>query len=745
MSTTPLAIGLTSGAAHAAPVAVTIVGSNDFHGRLIRDNFGIPGAAYYASAVDSIRADNPNTVFAAAGDLIGATTFESFINQDKPTIDVLNAMGLDVSAVGNHELDKGWDDLTQRVMQPESDANPKGGALWEYIAANLIGPAGEEELIEDSWVAEVAGARIGFVGAVTEDLPSLVSPAGIEGVQVTDVVDAVNTEADRLVAEESADMVVMLVHEGAPRTDCATMTDPSTTWGNIVSGVNTNVDAIISGHTHLAYNCSIAGRPVVSAGQYGAYLNRLDFTVDPEAGTATLSSQQLVDVYNGGFAPDAEVQAIVDQAVEDAKAPGSVPLGEIAAPFNRARQSNGTSENRGGESSLGNEVAEAQRWATGTDIAFMNPGGLRNDMKGNPVDPAAAEPVYDYPTDLTYRQAAEVQPFANTIVTMDMTGAQIETLLEQQWQPGKSRPFLKLGVSEGFSYTYESYDSNPDPGVTAMRGEIDRMWLDGQAVRYDRTYRVAANSFIAAGGDSFAAFTEATGKRDSGQVDLEAMVDYMAEFASGQPLAPDFGQRAVGVSWPEDAPSSYGSGDQVTFDLSSLAMTAPGDRQDQRLVVRFDGKRIGTTPVDNSVVDTFDEAGRATVDVVLPRYAGDPDEITLVGRATGTRLTIPFATEAQSRSMSEMGLARKPQRVVRGETRTLIRAIVLVDGEPAAGRVVMRGGGQSHLTRLDDRGRAVVRFQPFDNVGRKVVRVRYLGDDATRGTAQKIGFRVHRR
>jgi len=132
--------------AHAAdPVDVQVVGTNDFHGRLLPDR-DIPGAAKYAGAVDALRAQNPNTIFAAAGDLIGATTFESFINQDKPTIDALNAMDLDVSAVGNHELDQGYDDLVDRVMAPESEANPHGGAQWQYVAANIEEPAGADEI-----------------------------------------------------------------------------------------------------------------------------------------------------------------------------------------------------------------------------------------------------------------------------------------------------------------------------------------------------------------------------------------------------------------------------------------------------------------------------------------------------------------------------------------------------------------------------------------------------------------------
>ena len=748
LTAAPLAV-LTAAPAQAAPVTVTILGTNDFHGRLLPDR-DIPGAAEYAGAVEQLRSENPNTLFAAAGDLIGATTFESFIQDDKPTIDVLNEMQLDVSAVGNHELDKGYDDLVNRVMVPESEANPRGGAEWQYVAANIDEPAGAD-LIPPSYTQDVAGVTVGFVGAVTEDLPSLVSPDGIEGLTVTDIVDATNAEADRLVAEEGADLVVMLVHEGAPATDCTTMADPDTAFGAIVNGVDDDVDAIISGHTHLAYNCTLpkptAGtRPVVSAGQYGANLNKLDFVVDDVTGEVSGITQSLINLNTAVYEPDAEVAAIVETARIEGDELGAVELGEIGGAFKRAERPAPTTENpdavaenRGGESTLGNEVAEVQRWATDTQIAFMNPGGLRADMVGNPVDPDAEEPVFDYPTELTYKQAAVVQPFANTLITMDMTGAQLKTLLEQQWQPGQSRPFLKLGVSDGFEYTY-------DPA--AAQGErIDRIMLDGQEVAADQTYSVTANSFIASGGDNFAAFTQATNKRDSGQVDLEAMVDYMEEFASSSPLRPDFAQRAVGVDWPEDAPASYGTGDTVSVDLSSLAMTGPGDVQDQALRILFAGKRIGSTPVDNTVADNqaFDESGTASVEVVLPRYAGNPSQITFVGRRTGTRLTLPLETRIQSKSSATMTLGVRPDRVVRNRTRPRIIVRVRADGEPAAGRVLLRGAGQTVVTKLDDRGRAVARFNPIRGLGKKTVRARYLGDDATREAGQRITFRVFRK
>ncbi len=651
LAVTPLA--LLAPPAHAAEVDITIVGTNDFHGRLLRDPSDpmrastIPGAAEYAGALNAIRADNPNTLFAAAGDLIGATTFESFINQDKPTIDVLNEMGLDVSAVGNHELDKGYDDLTGRVMAPfDATTNPKGGANWQYIVSNLDEPGGAD-LIPPTWTETVGGVDVGFVGAVTEALPSLVSPGGIAGVTVNDIVDSVNAAADDLA--DDVDVVVMLVHEGAPTTDCTAIenSSPDSAFGEIVHGINDNVDAIISGHTHLPYNCMIDDRPVVSAGQYGSFLNRLDFTVDDTSGEISSVDASIIDVNTETFTPDPEVQAIVQQAVADAEGPGSVELGSVAAPFGRAQwlKPDGgdadtdpdRTDNRGGESTLGNLVAEVQRWATRSEergaaqIAFMNPGGLRADMISAAQDGA-----------ITYREAANVQPFANTLVNMKLTGRQIRKVLEEQWQPaGASRPFLRLGTSQGFEYTY---DPKAEPGK-----RIKTMWLKGKQIQPTQSYSVTVNSFLATGGDNFLTLDKGKDKRDTGMVDLEAMVDYLDAKAGSDALAPRYDQHAVGLRLANG--NKVKPGGKLKLRLSSLAMTYIDDVRDRRIVVKLGKKTLGKGEVDNSLQlagsaaeeGGFDEAGQAVVVVKIPKTVKPGKKfLKVVGNRTGTDIKVPI-------------------------------------------------------------------------------------------------------
>lgn len=769
----PEIVGLDTTPPEPATRDIQLLATNDFHGRLTNNSNNEAGAAVLAGAVKSLRAANPDTVFAAAGDLIGASTFESFIANDKPTIDALNEAGLEVSAVGNHEFDQGYDDLVNRVMASyDAETNPQGGATWEYIGANVRLKATGDPAVPATWIKEFGSVEVGFVGAVTEDLPSLVNPDGISELEVTDIVESTNAEADALVAE-GVDVVVLLVHEGAPGTNCDTMDDnPSSAFGSIIAGVNTNVDAIVSGHTHLAYNCSfpvpawvaegraVTSRPVVSAGQYGSFLNKLVFTVDTATGDVSAKTQDLLNLEScsagtacGGtgqpawlpnYPVDAATKAIVDAAVAAAVAPGNVVLGKIGGIFARAKFANGTTENRGGESTLGNQVAEVQRWATpdfvgGAQIAFMNPGGLRGDMVGN---------VGEFPRDLTYRQAANVQPFANTLVNMDLTGAQIETVLEQQWQRSATgsvptRAFLRLGVSSGFEYTYTQFDDPAKPG--AKLGEVTSMWLNGEPIDPAATYSVTVNSFLAAGGDNFRELANGAAKQDTGVTDLQSMVSYMAEYAD-TPLPVDYAQRAVGVTFPAGAPSAYLPGEQVGFDLFSLSMTDPSDRRDTSVAVSLDGEDLGTFPVTTTIssspdgsANSNDDAGTASVAVTVPAgTAAGSHVLTVTGATTGTTVEIPVEVAEPAATT----LTAAPVTTTYGtdsavevgiDPVTATGTVKLLQGEEVLGEGTLAGGATSIAVGGTD-------FEP----GSYTLTLEYAGDAAHAPSTGTVQLTVER-
>ena len=616
----PITVGIST---EPVPVNIDIVSVNDFHGRLEAAT-PAAGAAVIGGMVNSYKAANPNTVFVGAGDFIGATTFTSFIQNDEPTIDALNEIGLETSAFGNHEFDQGREDVEERII-PHAD--------WDYLSANIYDRATGEPAYQEYDLKEFDGVTVGFIGAMTEELPSLVSPAGIETLEVRPVVPEVNRVAEQLsdgdAANGEADIIVLLVHEGAATTDISSATDDSA-FGTIVTGANADIDAIVSGHTHLAYNhdIPIAGtdrtRPVLSSGQYGEKFSHMNLSVDPKTGELLDISAEILPLF-GAYAPDPEVAAIVADAVAVAKVLGAVKVGEITADFNRAKQTATPSENRGGESTLGNFVADVHLWATksaGADLALMNPGGLRADLK------FAATGDADPAGNLTFAEAAAVQPFANTLQTIDLTGAQLVQVLEEQWQPaGSSRPFLKLAVSDNVRYTYD-----PD---AAAGSRITSVWVNDELVTDTATYTVAANSFLITGGDNFLSFKQGTNLVDTGKSDLQSMVDY---FTANPVASPDYGQRAVGATIT--APEELAAGDEVTLDLSSL-LFSNGEPVGSTVVVSAGDTELGTAAIDPAIVDTTDEVGRATVTFTVPDGTpSGPLELTITVPGTPTTATV---------------------------------------------------------------------------------------------------------
>lgn len=622
--------GLGIPAAYAAdPVDIDIVSINDFHGRLEAIS-PAAGAAMLGGMVNSYRAANPNTAFVAAGDLIGASTFTSYIQQDQPTLDALNEIGLDVSALGNHEFDQGRDDLDGRVI-PNSD--------FAWVAANIYDATTGLPAYQQYEIIEFGAVSVAFIGGVTEQLPSLVSPDGIATLSVRPIVPEVNLLADALSdgdpANGEADVVVLMVHEGAATTALSSMTDGSA-FGQIVNGANANIDAIISAHTHLRYdyNIPIAGtdrvRPVYSSGQYGEAFANLSIQVDPDTGEI-LGIDATVSPLTG-FTPDPEVAAIVADAVAVARVAGSVKVGDITTDLNRGIQTS-ASENRGAESTLGNFVADVQLWATGAqgaEVAFMNPGGLRADLKYalNALTPGDGVGL------VTYSEAAGVQPFANTLVTMDLTTEQIKQVLEQQWQPaGAARPFLKLGVSSSLIYTYDP----TGPAGNRIRSIV----VSGVPAEPGQVFTVVANSFLSAGGDNFSAFLGGTNKADSGKIDLQSMVDY---FVANPVVSPDGVQRSVGVTLSAPDADGYSAGDSLTLTLSSLLFSRDGIRSGTA-VVSADGVELGSAPIDPTIIDTTDEVGRASVTITIPAgtRAGTLPLVVTVPES-GTTVTVPIAT-----------------------------------------------------------------------------------------------------
>lgn len=612
----------------AKPITIDIAAINDLHGRVVRDGQA-GGTAVLGCALTKMRTANPNSVFVAAGDLIGGSVFESAVAADVPTIKAMNLLDLEVSAVGNHEFDRGVDDFDKRVIPASS---------WDYISANLF--LGGKPAYPQYSISEIAGVRVAFIGATTEELSSLTSSGDIQAADMTDSVNkVVGALSDGDAANGEADVYIVLVHDGAGTEDLSSAA--GTPYGKLIKNIDPKVSAILSGHTHKLYAEQVNGVWVMQSAQYGEQLGRLTLSYDPATKTAAVLKAWNEDLVDASKQPtctdlDPKLTQFEADVVADAKVLGKKPVGSVAGDFLRAVGG----EDRGHESTLGNFVADVHLWAAksaGAQVALMNPGGLRADLLVASADDEGDGVV-------TFREASSVQPFANTLMLRSLTGAQLKKVLEQQWQPqGSSRPMLKLGISKNLRYTF---DPNADPG-----NRVTTIELDGKPLRPDDTIRVVANSFLMErGGDNFLALTEGTGLIDTGWVDLDATVAYFkrnSPAGAAEPVKPDMVQRSFGVTFHTPADRVSVPGEEVSLDLYGLSFTN-GEPKPTKVTASIGGLVLGTFAVDTTLDPLWDKTGKAMVRISLPADLAskvvpgeDASQLVLSDDINGKLLSLP--------------------------------------------------------------------------------------------------------
>lgn len=607
---------------------LNLMGINDFHGRIDANT------VKFAGTVEELRAQygEENSLFLSAGDNIGASLFASSVAQDQPTIDLLNALDLRASAVGNHEFDGGFADLSGRV----ADA-----AEFPYLGANVYQKGTTTPALQEYEIIDMDGTDVAVIGAVTEETPSLVSPGGIADLEFGDPVEAVNRVAAQIEEQGLADVIVAEYHEGAGdgAVEGSTLEQEVAAGGafaDIVTGTSPLVDAIYTGHTHKQYvwDAPVPGvegetRPVVQTGSYGEYIGQITLTVDNATGDVESYTAQNVKrtatdpaALVATYPRVAAVKAIVDAALAEADVIGSRAVGSVTADITTAF-ANGGRDDRTNESTLGNLVADSMRASLsaaergGAQIGVVNPGGLRSEL------------YYGDDGVITYAEANAVLPFVNNLWTITLTGEQFTTMLEQQWQPeGSSRSFLALGLSDNVSYTY-----NPD---RAAGSRITSVTIDGAPLDPAAEYRIGTVSFLAQGGDNFTVFQQGTDVRDSGLVDRDAWISYIEQ---NSPLSPSFDRRGVVVT---DAPTTVTAGDSVSFGVAKLDLTSLGSPVNTSLSTSFidgDGNvtQLGTTPV---------AGGAAQITVTVPEAVAGAGRIVVVAKESGTTVTLPVTVEA---------------------------------------------------------------------------------------------------
>ncbi|GGA71909.1 hypothetical protein GCM10011490_23320 [Pseudoclavibacter endophyticus] len=612
---------------------LNLIGINDFHGRIL------DGEDYAATVLTAQQGfTEANSLVFTVGDHVGASIFESSILNDEPAINILNEMGVDAFTQGNHEFDKGAADAIDRIA-PLTDGPD--------LAANFVGPDGTKPFDEYA-IFEVNGVNVAIIGAVTQETPALVSPDGIAGYTFTDPVEAVNEVADRLTASGEADVIVASYHEGAPFSNVSLEENvaASNVFNDIVNGTSPAVSAIYTAHSHrtYAYDAPIPGseqtRPVVQGGEYAGNIAQVVLTVDAE-NTVTAADSSIVPTMDAADAPAevavdprlANIRAIIDQAVADADEAGSVQIGTLTDDVTRAKVYDETGaitveDDRANASSLGDVVATSMLESVGgtgraVDLAVMNPGGLRADL------------INDDGV-LTYKDAATVLPFANNLSVATVAGDTLKQILEQQWQTDAegnvpSRPYLQLGISDGFTYTYD-----------ASRPEGDRitgMYLFGEAVTAEGTYNVVAPTFLAAGGDNFRAFTNASEVADTGLIDLDAFVSWIQSQEDG--VAPNQQRNSFEVAGFPSEPIACG--DSATFQVSKTDMGSLGAIQNTELTATayVEDQAGEATTVEVGTATVTD--GAAELVVTIPAdFLTDTFEIVLEAQPSGSYVILPI-------------------------------------------------------------------------------------------------------
>ncbi|MDD1621459.1 MAG: bifunctional metallophosphatase/5'-nucleotidase [Methylococcaceae bacterium] len=568
-----IALGLGSlGCAHAATTTIKIVAFNDFHGQLespgtfrqtpssaASTNIPVGGVDWLAGYVAELKSQNPSTVVVSAGDIIGATPLVSALFHDEPTIETMNRLGLEFNAVGNHEFDEGKNELKRmqnggcHPTDPNSCQGasvgtpvPFEGADFKFLAANVVETATGKTLFPQYAIKSIGGVRVGFIGMTLKETPTIVTPTGVAGLEFKDEAATVNALIPKLRAR-GVEAIVVMIHQGGtiPVTQSASTINTCDAGLNgspikaIVNQLDDEVDLVISGHTHQAYNCQIANKAgrlisVTSANSQGRVLTDIDVAINTVNGEVSSVSAQniVVDRSNAAVTPNAAIKTIVDNYKAIATPIANRVIGTIGAAITRTATT-------AGESALGDVIADAQLTATsnvglGEAVAsFMNPGGIRADL----TFPSSAAGEGD--GKVTYAEAFTVQPFGNTLVTLTLTGEQIHTLLEQQFTgctlgypasaPTTGQAFNRImQVSNGFSYEWKE-KGTPCDNVDPASIKIDGVTIDPAA-----SYRITVNNFMADGGDQYYVLTQGA-NRLGGALDLDALEGYFTANGSVAP------------------------------------------------------------------------------------------------------------------------------------------------------------------------------------------------------------------
>ncbi|MBU5349595.1 5'-nucleotidase C-terminal domain-containing protein [Paenibacillus lautus] len=497
-------------------VEVHLIGINDLHGQL--DTTSMVGdkkagtAPILATYLKEAQAKYENSLLFHNGDSVGASAPVSSLDRDEPTIEWMNMMGFDVGSLGNHEFDQGIAALKAQIfggVDPVEGKVTHAGAKFDYVNANVIETSTGKPLIKPYVIKEVGGVKIGFIGLVTKATPAKVSPSGTAGVRflsAEEEVEAVNKYAKEL-QDQGVETIIVLAH------------DPATTKDGVTTGeaadlakalpADSPVDVIVAGDNHALANGEVNGKLIVQAYSYGTAFEDIKLMIDPTTGDVTEKSATVTTTFQEGVKEDPESLAIIKKSLD--KHP------ELTKPVGTTDGSITRTDAYNNEAPLGNLIADAMRQAdfgdqaSAADFAFMNPGGIRADLPQG---------------DVTFADLAKIQPFGNTLVKLELTGEQIQTLLQQQWGTNADgAPNTKTLQISGLKYTAD-FNKPVAERVTSLSLE------DGTPIDPEKTYTAVVNNFMAAGGDNYKVLVDAKSSL-AGPVDLDVFYQYIVDTFKG--------------------------------------------------------------------------------------------------------------------------------------------------------------------------------------------------------------------
>jgi 5'-nucleotidase len=513
---------------------VKLLGINDFHGQLDQGKKvgtrPVGGADVLVSYLKAAQAGREaQTLIVHAGDHVGASPPDSALLQDEPSISVLNLLANPscsvedrmnpgcniVGTAGNHEFDEGKVELLRLVNGGNFATgpfleDPWRGAKFPYVSATVTNTSDGSTLLPPLVVKLVQGVPIAVIGAVLKQTPTIVTPTGVAGLTFLDEADAINSYIPGLKAA-GIHTIVVTIHQGGFQTSYNGATNPTAALSSgpeildIINRLDDEVDVVVSGHTHAFTNALIPnahGKKILVTQAFSASTayDDIDLLIDPATRDVVSKSAQIVTTFGDagpGLTPDAQAAAITAAAFGRVAPLVTQVVGVATGSFTRT-------ENAAGESTLGNLIADAQREAQGTVMSFMNPGGIRADLDAG---------------DVLWGELFNIQPFGNTMVNMNLTGAQIKDVLEQQFVGAFGQTVQRILKISGFTYVW-------NPAAPAGSKIVSILVGGTTPINPATTYLITTNNFLATGGDGFTKFTGGT-NQVGGPIDLDVLIDYV--------------------------------------------------------------------------------------------------------------------------------------------------------------------------------------------------------------------------